>query len=1428
MIEIIANIFKDGTSRNERMPAALDHGYIPVDDRSDRELLRFAKEFATKLRFVDNDDKWNGADWSSFFDGDIDEMVDFINNPAKYANNQDKMDRLSRPHLALFFTFLKLLHYPQAQFRELSKRYIDFYYKDVLKIQKRAPLPDRVNVVFELKPGVYERLIKKGTLLNAGKDSLGNILSYAVDRDLVLNRAYISDIKTLFAGKRYIGLKSIHEKYNKTDQGFEKMICWALGSPDQGNNLPKYPNNSTNGQEVDLLFLQNLNKKIKGKEENDIDAGDRQYILNQLGFASIDDFAYCINTQKRQIDAQKRNRSINLPDEEEWAKAYDYINTAFRKRITLLRRNTLRDIFLDTANSDKNETFTRMMLFALGDPAPYDPLPVDMPDGLNTPDDFFKGLSGQAARQYVNESLYMSVDDFHAIMNVKNECIENPLAKDWDEVYLLLEKAQTRKRNFTFPHVGREEAGNIYADSLLEAKKANEKPPRFKAFGRELTGTMGADTPGFAVASPLFLLNEGSRVITITIECEKGSFDQEKANNVLNEKEKRPFDVLLSSAGKLINPVSVDIQCGNYVVEKEEAVFQQAAPVNKQSNILTTETIKFKEEDVNGYISTDQGELYRIDKLISENEALLTYTGKVDTVDAQKGLYKKFNQSSIYLNSLQFRITLDENVPAIRHCSPEISGINTQWPVVKIMLKCFRTKINLSGYATHYDIFKRIRINKARIVIEASNLRELVLRNDTALINPKSPFEPFGNAPVSGSGFYFANPEICLKKLDRLSINPQWKGLPGNFGEYYEAYTQSGLVGAGDISKESFAASIKMFNNRCWNDVEPGLRLFEPTLKALKFDVHNYTALPSSPDLNSNDPFDMQRYFKLELGDQDFLHNIYPMALNKCAQVSAKELSTIQLTPEETALKGLQVYPPFTPKINGFSVDYSASADIDLMKDMNVGEEECIRDDIRLYRVDAFGCGDLILGNDRDSGADKDAVIKSNYMLPQHNDEGNIFIGIRDVKPRQEVSILFQFVAGSGVAELKLPELSWMYLSENGWRDFEKIHIISDTTNGFVDSGIIRFEIPHDISFSNMLMPVDRMWIKASSARNSEAFPDLVDVRTQAATAVFKDNNNALDHLEKPLASGSIKKTVTKDADIQNIFQPYSSFNGRMREDAASYYIRAGERLRHKQRAVTSWDYERMVLDRFPEIYKVKCLGGSFVNDVHDIKDIDSDICAGANDNANVTIVVIPDISHRTPFYPLEPKAHANLLKRIEMFLKESTSPFINIAIKNPNYEQVKYRIGARFKKGYEDGYYLNELNDDLKRFLSPWAYGGQNGIVFGGCIHNSKVIHFLEKRPYIDYIANLKLIKQNLSNSKAQSYANIDDSNVAYVQRPDSILVSAEAHIIDVISTEFYNEEEFEGIGYMIIGEDFEIGKGKPIFDSVGFMTIGSDFKVR
>jgi hypothetical protein len=136
----------------------------------------------------------------------------------------------------------------------------------------------------------------------------------------------------------------------------------------------------------------------------------------------------------------------------------------------------------------------------------------------------------------------------------------------------------------------------------------------------------------------------------------------------------------------------------------------------------------------------------------------------------------------------------------------------------------------------------------------------------------------------------------------------------------------------------------------------------------------------------------------------------------------------------------------------------------------------------------------------------------------------------------------------------------------------------------------------------------------------------------------------------------------------------------------------------------------------------------------------------------------------------------------------------------NPTYIRLQVRLAVRLRPGYDPGYYLQALNRELQRFLAPWAYDQSADIVFGGKINASLIVNFAEQRPYVDYVAGIKLFIRLDESSDAQQVA------PQFVVPSDAILVSDRQHQIDLISEEVYQEAYFTGIGAMQIELDFQV----------------------
>jgi len=77
----------------------------------------------------------------------------------------------------------------------------------------------------------------------------------------------------------------------------------------------------------------------------------------------------------------------------------------------------------------------------------------------------------------------------------------------------------------------------------------------------------------------------------------------------------------------------------------------------------------------------------------------------------------------------------------------------------------------------------------------------------------------------------------------------------------------------------------------------------------------------------------------------------------------------------------------------------------------------------------------------------------------------------------------------------------------------------------------------------------------------------------------------------------------------------------------------------------------------------------------------------------------------------------------------------VDCKAENPLFEPVKFDFHVKFYEQYDPKAYTKILNEELKKYLSPWAYNDYVEIQFGGTLYKSRVIAFIEALYYVDFI---------------------------------------------------------------------------------------------
>ncbi len=373
-------------------------------------------------------------------------------------------------------------------------------------------------------------------------------------------------------------------------------------------------------------------------------------------------------------------------------------------------------------------------------------------------------------------------------------------------------------------------------------------------------------------------------------------------------------------------------------------------------------------------------------------------------------------------------------------------------------------------------------------------------------------------------------------------------------------------------------------------------------------------------------------------------------------------------------------------------------------------------------------------------------------QIPTEQDEvlsmANLDIAISNLVPGQSLSLLFQMVDGTGNANYDPPDVYWYFLTkgsdgqQDAWLPFPAGAIVEDSTKtdpksqkSLLQTGIIRFNTPVSMARQAYTLSPEsgNYWIRAIVVERPDigerivALPDIKEIVAQAGVALFQNNGNTLSHLQSGLPANTIIKLVNPPREIREVKQPLSTFGGRPPEGQNEFYRRVSERLRHKDRAITLWDYERLVLEAYPEIRHVKGL-------THSSKEC-------VMDPGNVMLVVFPNLEGRTGIDRFTPGCGIGKLEEIEDYLRKRANLFLfcgeHIQAVNPSFEPIFVECCVRFYPEHSPDYYAKQLTEDLHRFLAPWAYDGKADILFGGTLHTSHILNFIEERPYVDIVTS-------------------------------------------------------------------------------------------
>lgn len=749
-------------------------------------------------------------------------------------------------------------------------------------------------------------------------------------------------------------------------------------------------------------------------------------------------------------------------------------------------------------------------------------------------------------------------------------------------------------------------------------------------------------------------------------------------------------------------------------------------------------------------------------------------------------------------NSLKIQISLPESAEAIVPYSSAIHGncFETDLPVITFSL-------NPVAYLYPYSLLCGMAVKEIVIDVEVRGNTEVLLYNQLGQLSANAQFNPFGPVPSRGDYFIVGNYEAARKNLSAFEINVEWGNLPqemNGFEEYYGAYPMP-------FDNAIFKAGLSVLCDRKWipadESEQPKTDLFESgksTDKSVgkkrlfsfqglcKFmrPLENISEKQYGYDVMAKDGF-----FKLTLVNPlyAFGYKDYPLVLsNVMTENASRQKYGISKLWSKSVPHNPLPNPPYTPLIKSVSVNYRAVSYISLERFAS-GDE--VQRKEKMFHLHPLGVESL-----------SPKAYGKIYLVPRFEADGNLFIGLSASKLPGLLTLFFHLREDSlPEAGARTFEFEWHYLASNQWKRLNKSQVVSDTTNGFLSSGIVTLNIPDDIDQGSTIMPGKLFWIRVSVNDSlMHTLCSLYGVHAQALKVSWKRQaGNNLSNLAARLPTGTIKEPKFSILGISGINQIMESFGGMPPESDKNWTVRVSERLRHKNRAITPWDYERLILQQFPDIYKVKCFPCMSGDAAH----------GGRAEPGQLLIVLIPYLKEAASVN-LQPMVNALLLREVREYVTGLSSVFVKISVRNPAYEQIQVRCKVKFRQGMGSGFYLNEMNQDIVNYLSPWSPLGFEAR-FGWRIRCNEIQSHLKGLKYVESVSGLSMLQIRANDDLNYQLSDTARETVDEVKpaHPWSIAIPARRHLIEVVDDGGNWASEETGIASLAIGSTFILSRG-------------------
>jgi hypothetical protein len=1265
------------------------------------------------------------------------DVIRLVADAASNSMNQSliplkaELQEKHQPHLALLFAFLKLFRYLQDDLNRFTKKHLDFFYKQVLQLDSRDAVPDKAHIVFEIQKQLDSYLLEKGLQVKDGKDGNKAEVLFALDDEIVVNKAQVAQKRTLFLNNKTVHDTTFVEgvymasdagKADGIDKDFKEngLISFpTLGAknskyidPEHGFIKP-YPNARLGFILASPVLLLN-----EGKRTVDITLDCELKDNYCAGLAAItggNSDPCCEDNGGEDIIQQVTRETADFKSacelyervSETLCKSYYYISQ------DLIAQAQKKGIGADLIDRLKSFLITQKEIcYCETDLIEYD---VIVP-AISREDAAARGFENE-----FNEGEREILAEFFKPRKALN--IRFSGEKEWIEP---------------------SEITAITLDPVPEDMICDSDPNKNSTypFTLKITVVLDADKPAvtfydneqlkedFDTTLPLVKIELDDK-IKIEPDSDEDEIEEENGDsdliNCCLEKDPPEGGPDLSMyhffRNVIIDDTTIDVEaCGikDLIVQNDESVQDVNSPI---------------------YPFGTRPEIADFD-IVNSAEPPLTSPNLVGPnfyIGSAEVFCKKWNNVRININWKDKPSNFREYYKAywVDPVDSSIYGLddedfqiniavldNGKWRKEKahalFSLPASNTVLNANTGDDNRPLFKNEILNS--FCIPANPIEQTIHVSNSYFDGYNQKFTipldelkrysvdtPFGFFRINLQNQDFLHKDyafVLARQMMALGRYPDGEGLVGA--------VYIGFGGTVIVFKDIGTLIVEIKNEIIDAATEAGLTKTQAENIITQLGIVRDSSSPGGVSITNAEFLNrLNNPISETVGHADDTKILVDAIVAKVNDLIDR-LSIFSSSGDlEEDLSIPIPNEPWTPIIMEMSIDYTATAtitDVDL---------------IHLFPYE---------------GTYKPEELESNpTLLPPFCDEGTLFLGLKDLVPGSNVNMLFQLAEATVDSESEREELHWFYLDNNQWKLLrEGFEVLDDATNGLTASGIVKFALPANMTSDNTILPKGLHWIKAVIPQNSRSVSETIGIHTQAVRVTFT-NEAANDRLRltNVLPAGSVAKLKEADAFVKKVNQPYDGFGGRLPEDAGHFYVRASELLRHKGRSIQKFDYERLTLEAFPTLFKVKCINHSFGLNAHKYFN-DFPVAPGY-----VLLAVIPDLNQLKAAVSFEPRAPVSLLEKVKGYLGERTSPFVRLKIMNPRYEKVHLCLKVKLYPGRDETFYKEKLRQELREFLAPWAVGQYDKLTFGQCIYRSDIVRFLESSDYLDYLLELKMIHE-------------------------------------------------------------------------------------